>query len=633
MRERHLKAMEAQEGPCVAEVARDVERLVEKWRSDTATGHGHGHGQAHTSSHHKSKISSKNPKIEVEDCLNSTEATNNQHPQYQRKTPSPVKPGYTFGSPDREVGGKRYITPDQTRYDLQGEASPGPIYTPISFTDKPTKAQSFPRAIKARDKRDPTPGPQYDIPSALGKQLTRSSSPAYRMGQASRFNDSEFISQQHAKTTTLKDSPGPNAYTPGPLETSVSHSFASGGRDLAPGKIFVSKEHAMHDGIGMVSPGPRYAWDVTLIAPKAPAFSFGSHDHGKTPSEAGSDAGSSPKRVGRAISALEYGRDSPGPGTYAPTIKSTAKAAPAFSFGTTPIGIDLTNGVVSPGPQYLPGESQVRKTAPAAVFGDKDPLLGSMAVRFPEKQYLGPVIAASDNAGKFSPGPVYDGEKLKSAPAYSLGKREKILLKRICPSPERARFISKDLAKENLGAYSPGPKYSVPSTIGDSSSIKHSFGKSDRQFEDPQEIKEKLGTVAKPYTCPAEARYYSASLSKNHMLGKYSPGPKYAPDLSVVLPNAPKHAIAGKWKAPDPPTPTKEEYEEERQKSKQAKKDPTQKLAPAFKFATSKRGLLRGEDNKRLAVPGRDSPGPCYRPNFEAIDPKVKGGLPIGGLR
>ena len=39
------------------------------------------------------------------------------------------------------------------------------------------------------------------------------------------------------------------------------------------------------------------------------------------------------------------------------------------------------------------------------------------------------------------------------------------------------------------------------------------------------------------------------------------------------------------------------------------------------KFGTSKRGLLAGEEGKAKNFAGKDSPGPVYRPNFEAVDP------------
>ena len=90
----------------------------------------------------------------------------------------------------------------------------------------------------------------------------------------------------------------------------------------------------------------------------------------------------------------------------------------------------------------------------------------------------------------------------------------------ICPGPERARFLSKELAKENLGAYSPGPKYKVPDHLGDQSSVKYTFGTSDREFEDIAiELKDKMGTIEKPYTAPWEARFYSPEMQKVSMLG------------------------------------------------------------------------------------------------------------------
>lgn len=66
----------------------------------------------------------------------------------------------------------------------------------------------------------------------------------------------------------------------------------------------------------------------------------------------------------------------------------------------------------------------------------------------------------------------------------------------ISPGPERARYLSGELVKENMGTFSPGPKYKMPDTIGNAHSLKYSFGRSDRAYDDIAiELKEKLGAL------------------------------------------------------------------------------------------------------------------------------------------
>eukprot|EP01006_Ploeotia_vitrea_P031653 TRINITY_DN63979_c0_g1_i1.p1 TRINITY_DN63979_c0_g1~~TRINITY_DN63979_c0_g1_i1.p1 ORF type:complete len:645 (+),score=89.38 TRINITY_DN63979_c0_g1_i1:57-1991(+) len=587
----------------------------------------------------------------VEDYLDAAEKNaTHYHPTYAKKTPSPTKKGFSFGSPSK-AGDKRFISKDLAKHQYLSTHSPGPKYTPSSFTDNPKHAQSFPRAprLKETKKADQVPGPQYEIPGTVGRQLTRESAPAYKMGQCPRFQDGEYISAAHSKGVPSKETPAPNAYAPDPpTEQGPSFSFTTAG-SVKPGKIFLSKQHAQHEAVGTNSPGPMYLWSPTLISKKPPAFGFGTSE--RDPRAARSQ--STPPRVGGSPKKRED--DAPGPGSYFKDNKEFLETTttPAWSLGALDNpkanrfnGRALVRGVGegSPGPQYNPDDKAIRKQPPGSKFADNDPMAASIAKRGSEKQFISPELSTHYMAGKSSPGPAVYDQKLPSggAPAYSMGRKEKILMKRVCPAPERARFISKELAKENMGAYSPGPKYKIPETmgIGGQYSLKFSFGTSDRAFEDVSvEVKEKLGTVDKPYTAPSEARYISKELQKSGMMGKHSPGPKYRPKYNLVQKEPPAHTIQGKRK--DKFTvPTKEEYEEEKEKIKGTNGPPTnprEKKAPSFTISKSNRGLLQDKAGEK-GVPGRntigrDSPGPVYKPSFTAVDAKVKGGPCLGGLR
>jgi hypothetical protein len=98
-------------------------------------------------------------------------------------------------------------------------------------------------------------------------------------------------------------------------------------------------------------------------------------------------------------------------------------------------------------------------------------------------------MSQSDNFGRHSPGPAaYFAAPLRSSTAISMKGRERESSDSINPQPRRARFISEALATENFGQFSPGPKYSIRSSVGTGS--KFSFAKPGESYYN------------RPKTCP-----------------------------------------------------------------------------------------------------------------------------------
>eukprot|EP00388_Colpodella_angusta_P002899 GDKJ01010271.1.p1 GENE.GDKJ01010271.1~~GDKJ01010271.1.p1 ORF type:complete len:269 (+),score=3.95 GDKJ01010271.1:84-809(+) len=147
--------------------------------------------------------------------------------------------------------------------------------------------------------------------------------------------------------------------------------------------------------------------------------------------------------------------------------------------------------------------------------------------------------------GRDSPGPAlaypegytqYDSNWKKGkyvGPGASMSFKEKTVTKRLHPGPDKARFISNDLSKENFGTFSPGPKYLLGNHPGWEKAPAVSFGVSDRYFADnfTPEQRAKFGTAEKPYTSPGQARFVSLLHSKMALSGMASPGPKGNPTI------------------------------------------------------------------------------------------------------
>jgi len=144
--------------------------------------------------------------------------------------------------------------------------------------------------------------------------------------------------------------------------------------------------------------------------------------------------------------------------------------------------------------------------------------------RFDGKQFIGKGFGVS--MGAASPGPVYDQSMKLGGPSYTMVFKERCFPKKVFPGPERVRWISQETARDNMGAFSPGPKYDTRGDISKEGPA-CSFGVSDREFGEHFSAAQKaqFGTAAKPYTCPGEARFVSLVQQRSAMAGKASPGP------------------------------------------------------------------------------------------------------------
>eukprot|EP01062_Namystynia_karyoxenos_P000732 TRINITY_DN10272_c0_g1_i1.p1 TRINITY_DN10272_c0_g1~~TRINITY_DN10272_c0_g1_i1.p1 ORF type:complete len:808 (+),score=182.01 TRINITY_DN10272_c0_g1_i1:121-2424(+) len=399
------------------------------------------------------------------------------------------------------------------------------------------------------------PGPQkYFIdgrrPSSAGPSWSFGSQDAAR-GDRPRFNSKIFISRAHAAVSggSSTRGPAPGQYPPDP------------GLGKLPADTFRA---------------------ATSRTPRAPAWSIGGsvrRDAYGVPrgQSAPPERGERKDKICGALyisaehSAKEVPRDDyPGPGHYfegellegeaqqqqrrqkdaaSRAIECVRAAAPSYSFGvhtdsskrfySSALAEGAARGRASPGPCYYPEGTAASRAAPCYSFADPDPDLAMEKGRFDVKRYIGAGIGSL--AGGASPGPAeYDviHVELPQGPAHSFARKERQLLRRIVPGPERVRFFSKELAKENFGCYSPGPKYDTTGALATSGTVRPTsvgtFGVSDRIWGEScaAEIHDKIGTSAKPYTNPGEARFFGKEYALSN-LGRYSPGPKYHPSYSV----------------------------------------------------------------------------------------------------
>jgi len=524
---------------------------------------------------------------------------------YARKRSVPKILGFSFRKAQR-VFGQGLPDPELSATFQRGADSPGPDFVPLPFAAEGHRASRFSRALRLGQPKPIAPGPKYDLPGTLGRAVVGPASPMPAVGRAPRF------------PVTCRDSPPPTHYNPILPRGAPSFSFTSDTRGLKPGKLFLSECLAAHDGRGILSPGPVYAWSADLLKSPGPSYSF-SRARSPTDTTAGSQSQSRSHSV------------PPGPGHYSPAPASGTHNGPAFSLGgkehTTRrfLGRELVQpGFDSPGPQYNPTPRTQRDVSGPTFGAPRDP-------HDPESSHT----ATSELLGRASPGPaaytVTPAEP--SGPSYTMGRREKLLMKRISPGPERARYLSAALVKENVGTFSPGPKYKVPDGIGNPNSIRYTFGLSDRTYDDIAiELKEKLGTIEKPYTAPCEARYHSAALQAVQMRGKFSPGPKYNPSAASVTKRAPAFSFGG---ATARPRPTAEDPEDAplppphpppHPPVPTVAAPPSARRGPALRFGTGRRLL---DDSRASQMVGRDSPGPAYHPTPLTHRPP---GRSLGGL-
>eukprot|EP00756_Hemistasia_phaeocysticola_P063991 Hpha_TRINITY_DN7450_c0_g1::TRINITY_DN7450_c0_g1_i1::g.95755::m.95755 len=560
-----------------------------------------------------------------------------------------------------------------------------------------------------------------------GQDKTRSASPGCKFGTAERFRSNEFISPQHSRAAGSGASgPGPQQYDGSPSKKAPAFSFGPEFGSRVPAtrfnsKAFISRMHAGAVG-PRVGPAPGshqadcsgkdpegFARAYSSHSKRSPQWSIGAGYHegrGQTPEP----HTSSPSRVcsARFISSEHSKAEgptepTPGPGAYfkddgtsstkddkgrgrqddkdkekeklgtkaTRALDAVRKKAPSYSFGvlTATAKMHAANafaadarGRVSPGPCYFPKLDAVQKDGPAFSFADYDPDLAYWKERFEDVRYLGGGMGCQQ--GTDSPGPAgyvpYDPPR---GPAYSMARKDRSNIKRISPSPDCTRFVGRELAKENYGAYSPGPKYNVAGILGSnavSKSALGTFGLSDREWQQsvPQDVRDKAGTAVKPYTTPGEARY----ISKNHAeanFGRCSPGPVYMPEDSVVREKAPtiphipdgsmqqtspqrtKHFVLSTQRSPPAvgigsKSPTRWTEDTREHHPIHAL---TQKQSPCFVFGSAARN-----GTGPFAEPGKDlgkgkkgeqmelSPGPgSFTPNYLSVQSHTPG-LSLGGL-
>ena len=402
-------------------------------------------------------------------------------------------------------------------FSLPPRESPGPIYQPISTLDT-THGISFSSSQRfGPAARSLTPGPNLGLTSTIGKQSESTfDNPPNTIFAKSRRFPSEKARQHNA----------PIAYQ-SVTSTNNGRSVGIGGaRSVATNKIFISRAHVA-DCVGHSSPGPIYNIDDSMtsaaieagkpppvfVAHKSnfssgPSFSFGAKLKGDG---------------GRRAKSAE-----PGPGNYTPSFSQVEHVPVGVSFpksrkvsrGALPATVDA--------PMFNPDESIAVSHVPGVSFGPA-PESGD---KFPSKQHIGKGF--QNNLGAASPGPAYALPPTDKGKSVSFAFKEKVITNRLYPGPDRARFISKALQSESLGAYSPGPKYNIQDDPMWKTAPSVSFGISDRYFVDTnftEEHRRKFGTAEKPYTCPSEARFVSLAHSRATMAGKASPGPVGNPSI------------------------------------------------------------------------------------------------------
>jgi hypothetical protein len=325
--------------------------------------------------------------------------------------------------------------------------------------------------------------------------------------------------------------PGPGAYL-----TEINHLPHHRGKPYSPAPslgvrhsqhIWISKSH-FAEYQGRCSPGPMY--DISgqhrgVFPPtKTPTFGKGE----RTP-----------------LAKLEK---VPGPGAYTPDIKETIIQGPSIGFARSRrMTKDTTD---SPGPVYTPTYDFSEKGQHVVRIGN-GPEEDYERERFNAKIFLGNKLGV-DAVGRDSPGPMYFPGQKWDGPAYTIQFKEKKVRKSIFPRPERARWISEQTAKENLGAWSPGPKYD---TRGDISreGIAYSFTGSNTNREQEEQLQQQdhSNNNNNKDTSSANAsrtrkidEYYSGNESG---VRRKSPAgvsaPMYNPDISVLSTTKPIHSV------------------------------------------------------------------------------------------
>lgn len=582
------------------------------------------------------------------DCLASDGRGQWQVPKLACRTPSPSPlRGASMAGKDRAE--KRFYGKG---FGLPPQESPGPIYNPESFTDERTSGRSFTHAGRPRVERGDaasTPGPNaYTLPTTVGGRHIESgvsNPPAAAFVRSRRFNAREFISRAHSRGQAATDTPAPTAYQPDVLRLTdwTSHGVAFSGSRTgravgvigadSPGPIYHPE-----DGVAAGAGGAVPAF-VSLRSSQrsSPAFTMAGRTGAgaATVEDVGSDGGGGsvgrPPRPPRGRSAGASG--TPGPAAYSPTIAGTRPDPPRIQFpraaSRARVATDDT-----PGAKYDISDAYTRPNARGASLGASDPEKDAHRPRFEEKVFLG--RGMGETRGGASPGPLYNQDyDPKKGPAFTLVHKERTFA-HLYPAPSRARCISQETAKENLGAYSPGPKYNVGTKEFGASAPAYTFGTSDREFGPNAQmsppLRGRIGANDAPATRPSEARFISAIHSRTSRAGRESPGPQNP----NVTPN--DAACSGTRRAPSVVIAAPVGTPRQRPGTAAGKNDAGAADAPPPDLA---RTTIVYPDSRAHAFPKAERlvpmkagglPGPgAYSPKFETTERRVKG-TAIGGL-
>lgn len=595
--------------------------------------------------------------------------------------------GISFARSDRssQFTNARFISKDLTKTAM-GRDSPGPKYKPGSFVGRDGPHVSFTTAKQQSDVgfAATVPGPKYDTYDALGKQALSSklSEPGIVFNKTERFSESK----QDAKAVV----PGPGTHMP-EIEvvkpSPVAYSFGSAPRAVSvtavcnsEKKRFISRKHSETEA-GIDSPGPKYNTSHAhrFVRKGAPAFSFGPREQpnespqikrrpkstppfisliqlndsfaDKTRSPANSivpgnsmssstslDQAQNATRSNSRKSGIEQqlqGMDSPGPCAYSP--EKPKKHEPSASFGTSPdkdklrfFGNELVSRAEtneSPGPKYYPTDISAPRTATPLLYCHERGLASETKEPF---EVPGP---AKYN---ISPSPI----GITAPKPLIVGREAEISISDVSLTRVHIRYISKEMSRENLGAFSPGPKY-FPEVDPIGSGPKISFGQ--------PHAEETHGSDGAADLPPSDVRYYGPGISQG--TGSLSPGPAahvFVDDKHLINKRSPAYSIPKARKEPSrryrkhkketgelffPPRVIAISREHVKKENlghfspgpaayvPDAKNESRRKQTPACKFGTEKRTWMTV----------KDTPGPIYTPHYQAVRAQAPG-ISFGGL-
>jgi hypothetical protein len=547
--------------------------------------------------------------------------------------------------PEKRYIGKAFQPPP-------GE-SPGPIYRPPpGFVEEAATANSgfsFSRAPRNESASSPalgssSPGPNnYPTPTTIGKQTvsTAATATSVPFGKASRFNDRLFISAAHSKNMHASDTPGPAAYhddiTKLPSTGVRAPSALLMGSKEAARKVFISKAHVV-DSMGSATRDADFAGNtdckIDSRFSKPPAFSFGTsqRDVGAVEASPSISVGSDPDNLLTAdrrrmiAKSAQSKQPTPGPGQYAPNPGICMPSAPKAVF---PVAgktdkifwnkeLSTRKGDDSPGLRYSPSHEVTEKhVAAATIAAERGAGPEKQYDRFTTKQFIGK--AFNGGMGEASPGPVYGQGPLPAGPSYTIVGKEKHYPKTVFPGPSRPRWLSRESAKDNMGAYSPGPKYDTRTDIS-KQGVAFSFGGAQRSSStDPSRgAHAHSGGEQNPSSMDRQGlppRSQSADLAeRSGSPWRHVPGPRIRPAKTVEPRHSPRldASLAKQTEAP----------------LGYARYDVIEPLGAAVSFTTATRFGPKASSTGQLGATG---PGPVYNVNHRLVEGRVPGGT-FGGL-